>query len=551
MFVADRSGPHRYAGTFCARASGITFEPFVDDEAASIVNRDAWQEAGLGMQALVNRALTKVALVSSNSFPGWCHFMISLLPDLPLTIDELSPLKSASWYRMCGCSHFRRYIRKRKVSSLTTGIDAKGFKSPKEGGIVRAKSGRFPMVAREMTDMRLTLTLRWTLFTVVLCVASCAPMQTPRAARQVVQNPCDFRKSGDTCVAKLPIAPPVVAGEGRLWALFATETGFAVRQFSDGAERVIATGGCPSPMNPVLLGKVNEQPAVLCVDFAQAQVAYGAAHGTHTQANATGAFGWQPSERLNIDAGERLREVSHFVWQQGRLSLLYRTGSAHDSEEHSSGANGSTPRIGAGKWWLHVSSVSSTPEPICPRTGVTSCASAPLAFYSAEGQLHVVLSGGKSAGGYLHVTYLPGKSAQLLPVADVPSNGKALTNPCVAASPNGSLRVYMPARTLVSSLLGWQGERMGLIEQRAAVFPQGSEVYAESQMRCPPDVSSLGSFPNGHVDIKQIHTRWVRATRIKDTWVLGYAVAPFELQQGDVTYRYSESFWVLSRRSGR
>ena len=91
---------------------------------------------------------------------------------------------------------------------------------------------------------------------------------------------------------------------------------------------------------------------------------------------------------------------------------------------------------------------------------------------------------------------------------------------------------------------------MGLVEHKNALMPQGPDVFAVTQTRCPPEVKSLGTFPNGSLGATQAQTQWLRATRANQTWVIGYGVKAFSVKQGEVTYSYPESYWILRRHGG-
>lgn len=399
--------------------------------------------------------------------------------------------------------------------------------------------------------------------------------QRARAASHVAQDPCDSRKSGDVCLGQLPLVPPVIAGEGRIWALFPQGNGYVLREFSERGAEDIVSGACPGKMAPAVLGMIRGKPALLCADYATAGYSLGLASTTRAAARGERLdFDFKKTGALSVGAGEKLREISHFVPVADRgaddLAVLYRTfsGTEPPSSDGVASASIGAPaqpgaitgtQLGAGRWWLQTSGAStSTPaEALCSSAGASTCGKSPLMLYEAEGQVHVVMSNGKANASYVHLARVPGKGMKSVPVTDVPATGTPLRAPCVSglstvqggAVTSTTFTAYTPTHNLVGSLLNWQGEHMGVIEQPKATLPQGPDVWATTPTRCPPDVRTLGTFPNGTVGATTATTRWLRATRSGDTWLVSYAVPAFSVKQGEVTYSYPESFWVLRRRS--
>lgn len=362
---------------------------------------------------------------------------------------------------------------------------------------------------------------------------------------QVTSDPCTQKQPGDFCVAELPTVPPVVAGEGRIWGLFARRDNFEIREYSTKSESVLARGTCPANTMAAALGAVDQQPAVLCADFAQALVVFGRKLPNSLD------FAWQAPEALAHHPEESIKGISHFALLERRLSVVYRT----EARAFVSGQPTTEWRLQISNATTQVTRqmqaskpvVAGASEILCPRAGVSRCDQPPVAAYVADGQIHVVLAAGANADRYLHLQQSPGKPAKVVPVADVMMAGKTLTSPCVSKSTNGNLRVYVPSRNIVGALLSDSGERVGVIEHGSASIAQGPDVYSAEDTRCPPELSALAVFPNGSKGSNDAKPRWLRATLADDTWIVGYGLPQFAVKQGDVTYSYKESFWVVRR----
>jgi hypothetical protein len=351
----------------------------------------------------------------------------------------------------------------------------------------------------------------------------------------------------------MPLVAPVVADAGRIWALFADTTGFVVNEFGEAGQTVVARGTCPDGMQPVVLGVVAHVPAVLCADLEQARIAYGVAHQPLTSAS----LHWRPTLQLPVSKTERLRDVSHFAWLDGRLAILYRSDdcpsrdacSVMPTANEASGIDASTTEsTRKGRWWLYVDGSSVAPSLLCSPEA-RACVGRPVTLFTASGQFHAVIASAKSSESYVHLAHRPGKALTSMPVEAVPSVGKPLSTTCISAKGDGSLRVFTPHRSLVGALEGWQGERVGILEGRGADVPQGPDVLSNADTRCPPEVRAQERFALTSAE-RPVDVQWVRASRNGDTWVVGYAVKPFTARQGETTYSYPESFWVL-RRHGR
>jgi hypothetical protein len=372
-----------------------------------------------------------------------------------------------------------------------------------------------------------------------------------RSGRQVASDPCAKKQPGDLCVAELPSAPPVVAGEGRIWGLFAHRGHFEVREYTTAqggilSDQVLAKDDCPSGNSAVVLGTLDQQPAVLCADLAQGSVVLGRKIPNRQR------FVWQSPERLAHATGASVATISHFALLDRRLAVLYRAevasaaGSAPTNVEWrlQIAAN---PKASAGHAAEHRDSANQVSnELLCPRPGVSRCDQAPVAAYVADGAMQVVLAAGPSADKYLHLQQHPGKAAEVLPVADRPLLGKSIQRPCVSKSTNGTLTVYVPSHNLVGALLSDPGQRVGVIEHGAAAVAQGPDVFAVDDVQCGPDLKERLTLPTG-ARASDAGPRWLRATQSKDAWVVGYGVPPYAVKQGEVTYAYKESFWIVRR----
>jgi hypothetical protein len=382
---------------------------------------------------------------------------------------------------------------------------------------------------------------------VAISVTGCSRGMRTRssAASSTASDPCEKKLAGDFCVPELPVAAPVVAGEGRIWVLFGQRGKFEIREYSPKGDGVLAQGTCPGKTFAAALGSVDGQPAVVCAEFEQSTVVFGRKLPNSQN------FAWQSPERLSHDTDESVQAISHFALLDRRLSIVYRTES-----------KGLTSGLPTTQWRLQIaanaaqvtratqSSASSVPpqsEILCPRPGVSRCDKPPIAAYVADGQMHVVLASGISADRYLHLQQAPGKSPKILPVADVTMMGKAPKEPCVSKSTAGNLKVYVPARTLVSSLMTDQGERVGVIEHGVAAIAQGPDVYSSDETRCPPEVNTLAALPNGAAGSQDVKPQWLRATQSNDTWLVGYGLPSFAVKQGESMVSYKESFWVVRR----
>lgn len=363
--------------------------------------------------------------------------------------------------------------------------------------------------------------------------------------QQAASDPCAEKKPGDFCIDEMPSVPPVVAGEGRIWGLFARRDNFEIREYSAQGDRMLTRGSCPSNTVVTALGVLDQQPAVLCADFARASVVFGRKVPNRE------IFAWQAPETLTHHPDESIQAVSHFALLNRRLVVLYRTetraiGSGQPMSQWRSQIARGTTQVAR---QIQTSKSTALPESeiLCPRAGVTRCDQPPVAAYVADGQLHVVLVSGIAADRYLHLQQSPGKPVRVIPVADMPMSGKALTAPCVSKSTNGNLKVYVPSRSLVSTLMTDSGERVGIIEHGTAAIAQGPDVYSAADTLCPPELSALATFPNGTQGSNDAKPRWLRATQVDDTWIVGYSLPPFAVKQGETTVSYKESFWVVRR----
>ncbi len=368
----------------------------------------------------------------------------------------------------------------------------------------------------------------------------------PHAAGQPVTNdPCAQKKPGEICVPELPTVAPVVAGEGRLWGLFARRGDFEIREYSAKSDGVLAKGSCPSDTVPAVLGAIDEQPGLLCANFARGTVVFGRKLPNSQN------FVWQAAEGLAHDSEESVRAISHFALLERRLAVVFRT--------ESRSTNSGLPTT---QWRLQIAGAPSqmarqvqpnkpAPPPqtevLCPRPSVTRCDQPPVTAYVADGQMHVVLASGMSADKYLHLQQAPGKPSKTVPVEDVSMAGKSLKSPCVSKTTNGNLKVFVPSRNLVSALMSDHNERVGVIQHGTATIAQGPDVLAGEEDRCPPEVSALSAFPVGALGAQDAHPQWLRATQSHDIWIIGYGVPPFATKQNGITTSYSESFWVVRR----
>lgn len=358
-------------------------------------------------------------------------------------------------------------------------------------------------------------------------------------------DPCAHKKSGDLCVPELPTVAPVVAGEGRLWGLFARRGDFEIREYSTQSDGVLAKGACPSETIPAVLGAIDQQPALLCANYGSSKVVFGRKLPNSQN------FVWQEAEALAHDAEESVKSISHFALLDRRLAVVFRT--------ESRGASSGLPTT---QWRLQIAGAPArmarqvepaTPPPppqtevLCPRPGVTRCDQPPVTAYVADGQMHVVLASGMSADKYLHLTQAPGKPSKTVPVEDVTMAGKSLKGPCVSKATNGNLKVFVPSRNLVSTLMTEHGERVGVIQHGTATIAQGPDVMAGEEDRCPPEVSALSAFPLSATGSQDAHPQWLRATHANDIWIIGYGVPSFAATQNGVKTSYSESFWVVRR----
>ena len=365
-------------------------------------------------------------------------------------------------------------------------------------------------------------------------------------ARDETIDPCAHKQPGDLCVPELPSVAPVVAGEGRLWGLFARRSDFEIREYSTKFDGVLAKGACPAQTVPAVLGAIDQQPALLCVNFERSTVVFGRKLPNSQK------FVWQAPETLAHNADESVKSISHFALLDRRLAVVFRTAS------HDNSAGLSTTQ-----WRLQIASAPSQmarqvepskplappqTEVLCPRPAVTRCDQPPVTAYVADGQMHVVLASGMSADKYLHLTQTPGMPSNTVPVEDVTmAIGKSLKGPCVSKSTNGNLKVYVPSRSLVSSLMSEHGERVGVIQHGTATIAQGPDVFAGEEDRCPPEVSALSAFPLGATGSEDAHPQWLRATQSNDIWIIGYGVPSFATKKNGVLTSYSESFWVVRR----
>jgi hypothetical protein len=359
------------------------------------------------------------------------------------------------------------------------------------------------------------------------------------------EDPCAQKKPGDLCVPELPTVAPVVPSEGTIWGLFARRGSFEIREYSTARDGVLAKGTCPDSTVAAALGAVDQQPAVVCAEFERGKVVFGRKLPNSQK------FVWQAPETLTLDPGEAAKSVSHFALLERRLAVVYRT----ESKQRASG-------IPTTQWRLQIASgtaqltqpfqsdspfVPPQSEILCPRPSVTRCDQAPIAAYVADREMHVVLASGVSADRYLHLSQAAGKPSKVVPVPDMTLTGKSLKGPCVSKSSHTNLRVFVPARTLVSSLMTEKGERVGVIEHGKAAIAQGPDVYASDDTHCPPDVSMLAAFPSGSPFAQEAKPQWLRATQSHQIWLVGYGVPEFAVRQGAVTHSYKESFWVVRR----
>lgn len=386
------------------------------------------------------------------------------------------------------------------------------------------------------------------LMVVAFAVPGCSrrATTTARSGQKVAGDPCAQRKGTDLCIPELPTVAPVVAGEGRIWGLFALRDKFEVREYSATTDGVLARGTCPGGSLAAVLGVVDTQPAIVCADFEQGRVVFGRKLPNSRD------FGWQAPETLSRDPGESVKAISHFALLDRRLAVVYRT----DVKSPSSGLTSTQWRlqIAGGKAQLTQQRQSTKPlgqaqaEILCPRPGVTRCDQPPVAAYVADREMHVVLASGVSADRYLHLTLAPFKESKTVAVPDVTLTGKSIKGPCVATTTNGNLKVYVPSRSIVSALMSDQGERVGVIEHQTAAIAQGPDVQANANDHCPPELSALVALPNGSSGVEDTKPHWLRASQGKDDkWVVGYGVPPFAVKHGNVTYSYKESFWVVRR----
>jgi hypothetical protein len=377
------------------------------------------------------------------------------------------------------------------------------------------------------------------------CAHHGASARRVAGAKGGTSDPCAQKKPGQICVPELPSVAPVVAGEGRLWGLFARSSNFEIREYSTKSDGVLAKGACPSETVPAVLGAIDQQPALLCANFGRSTVVFGRKLPNSQN------FVWQEPEALAHDPDESVKSISHFALLERRLGVVFRT-------ESRSGSSG-LPTI---QWRLQIAGApsqlarqmqpSKPPPPpqtevLCPRPGVTRCDQPPVTAYVADGQMHVVLASGMSADKYLHLAQAPGKPSTTVPVEDVAMAGKSLKGPCVSKTTNGNLKVFVPSRSLVSALMSESGERVGVIQHGTATIAQGPDVLAGEEDRCPPEVSALAAFPMSASGAQDAHPQWLRATQSNDIWIIGYGVPSFATKQNGVTTSYSESFWVVRR----
>lgn len=419
------------------------------------------------------------------------------------------------------------------------------------GGYVMLAAARSPnpgsSISPSVVPMRACLTLL--ALVAVSTVVACAVRPsgtTVRSGQQVAADPCAQRKASDFCIPELPTAAPVVAGEGRIWGLFGQRDKFEIREYSAAADGVLARGACPEGLVASVLGVVDTQPAIVCADFERGRVVFGRKLPNGPD------FGWQAAEVLAREPEESVKAISHFALLDRRLVVVYRT----EAKSPLSGLISTQWRlqIASGPAQLTRQAQSNKPLPppqaeiLCPRPGVTRCDQPPVAAYVADREMHVVLASGISADRYLHLTQAPGKDSKTVPVPDVTLTGKSIKGPCVATTTNGNLKVYVPSRSLVSSLLSDQGERVGVIAHQGAAIAQGPDVHANADEKCLPEISALLALPNAALSAEEAKPQWLRATQSKDDkWIVGYGVPSYAVKQGDVTYSYKESFWVVRR----